>query len=200
MECNRKLIQFAPLNTCDINDILFFLTHFNASDCHLRSEHLEELAFACLNLQELNLEHNINCLKSLKGLHIIASSCKHLRGLNLSCVSFEDVENPIQLWEILAKLRLVYLAIDLCILLPHVVSEQDMEAIVNLQQQCIDLKALEVENWCDQCEIVCKHGADFLLFGNFTSLVQLYASTHHHPTSMKDILSSCKARCTQVFC
>ena len=47
-------------------------------------------------------------------------------------------------------LRLVHLAIDLCILLPHEVSEQDMEAIVNLQQKCIDLKALEVENWCDQ--------------------------------------------------
>jgi len=42
------------------------------------SEHLEQLAIACPNLQRLSLLHNENCLKNLQGLRTIANSCQKL--------------------------------------------------------------------------------------------------------------------------
>ena len=175
---------------------LAFLTHFNAHYCQLYSEHIEELAMACPKLLELDLNYNSNCLKNLKGLRTVASSCKHLQGLNLLHISVKDVENHVQLWEILVELKLTYLAIDLCVLLPHEVNVQVKDSIIGLQQKCSDLKALEVsyeEDGCDQCKLNSEHG-DFLLLANFPSLVHLhfYTDTFSHPTAMKEILSGCK--------
>ena len=69
----RNGIHGAPLN---INNIKF-LTHFNAAGCgFFYSGHLEQLAIACPNLQQLNLWKNINCLKNLQGLRAIATCCQ----------------------------------------------------------------------------------------------------------------------------
>ena len=51
---------------------LELLTEFNASYNDVLSNHLEQLAIACPNLQRLNLEQNGRCLKSLQGLRSIA--------------------------------------------------------------------------------------------------------------------------------
>ena len=37
------------------------------------SDHLEQLAIACPNLQQLGLLKNVNCLKSLQSLCVIAT-------------------------------------------------------------------------------------------------------------------------------
>ena len=180
-----------------INDIanLAFLTHFNATDCHqLHSGHLEQLTIACPNLLELNLENNINCLKSLHGLGAVAAGCKKLQGLNVLYIPVKNVENQVQLWKILVEAKLTYLGIDWCTLFPHEVDEQVKETIVSLHQKCSDLIALEVlyvEDGCDQCELICEDG-DFLLLSNFISLVHLYVDAYQHPTAVKDIFSGCK--------
>ena len=44
-----------------------------AAKCGFFCEHLEQLAIACPNLQQLNLKENVNCLKSLQGLRAIAT-------------------------------------------------------------------------------------------------------------------------------
>ena len=95
---------------------------------------------------ELNLSYNANCLKTLIGLRTIASSCKHLRGLNLLRISVKNVESHIQLWKILVKLKLTYLAIDTCILFPYEANKQVVDSIIDLQQKCSDLEALEVSD------------------------------------------------------
>jgi len=99
------------------NDVanLTFLTHFDASSCQLYSGHLEQLAMACPNLMELNLQGNVKCLNSLQGLRMIATYCQDLQGINLSFISLKYVENQVQLLEILADLKLLYLSIELCV-------------------------------------------------------------------------------------
>ena len=128
-----NIIQSTYLNS-DIDDLVF-ITHFNASSCHLYSQHLEELAMACPNLLELNLEDNAHCLQSLQGLRVIASGCKKLQGLNLLFVSVKDVENCVQLWETLVEMKLIYLGIEFCVLLPYEVDKQVTEMVVSLHRK-----------------------------------------------------------------
>jgi len=176
----------------DINN-LSFITHFSASSCQLHSGHLEQLAIACPNLMELNLEGNYSCLKSLQGLRMIAGSCQNLQGLNLSCISVDKMENLVQLWEILVEMKLTYLGIDLCALLPYELDEQVKETIVNLHHKCSKLKAIEalyMDCDCSQCKLVSRHG-DYSLLSNFTSLVHLFADAYNHPTALNGIVS-CK--------
>jgi len=70
------------LNHLNDYDSLSFVTHLNISGCRLYSGHLEQVAMACPNLTELNLTDNPNCLKNLHGLHVIATYCQNLQGLN----------------------------------------------------------------------------------------------------------------------
>jgi len=177
----------------DVNNISF-ITHFSASNCQLLSGHLEQMAIACPNVMELNLESNDNCLKSLQGLRMIAGSCRNLKGLNLSCIAVDNMESQVQLWEILVEMKLTYLDLDLCALLPHEVDEQVKETIVGLHQKCSRLKALEalyMDGGCSQCNRVSRHG-DYSLLSNFTSLVHLFIDAYDHPTAIKGIVS-CKA-------
>ena len=189
-EFGRSIIQDSGPNSC-LNSTVnsTFITHFNGSYCQLHSGHLEQLAMACPNLLELNLEKNVNCLKRLQGLRTIATCCQYLRGLNLLFISANDLESCIQLWEILVELKLTYLAIDSCALLPHEIDDQTMKTIVSLYQECSDLKALEFD-YCDDCKHAGDHG-DCQLLSNFPSLVHLSANTFTHPTAMRDIVSSC---------
>ena len=168
---------------------LAFITHFDASHSKLQSGHLEQLAMACRNLLELNLKYNTDCLKSLQGLRVIAACCQNLRGLNLLFISAKDVESLVQLWEILVKLKLIYLAIDTCVLFPCQIDEQNKTIIVNLYQKCSNLKALEF-TCCDDCRKVGKVG-DCLLLSQFPSLVHLFAITFTCSAVIRDIVSSC---------
>ena len=72
--------------------------HFDASsNKSVHCGHLEQLALACPNLLELNLEGNSNCLRCLQGL------LTSLRGLNLSGISVIAVESRVQLWQDIGK-------------------------------------------------------------------------------------------------
>jgi len=165
-------------------DNLAFISHFDASHSYLQSGHLEQLAMACHNLLELNLKHNIDCLKSLKGVRAITACCHNLRGLNLLFISAKYVESQVQLWEILVKMKLTYLAIDASVLLPYEIDEQTMSSLSSLYQKCVDLKALEFDS-----EQVDKVGGGLLL-SEFPSLVHLFARTNSS-TAMTDILYGC---------
>ena len=173
----------------DINS-LTFITHFDAHGCDLHSGHLEQLAMACPNLLELNLWGNVECLKRLQGLRMITSWCQNLRGINLSFITVKDVENQVQLLSILAELKLIYLAIELCALLPSEVDEQTMGTVIGLYQKCLYLKALQFGSYCKQCTNIGKQG-ELLLLSNFTSLIHLSVK-HRHPTVMKEIFGGCK--------
>ena len=177
----------------DINN-LTFVTHFDAAYCHLHSGHLEQLAMACPNLLELNLRGNRESLKRLQGLRTIAACCQDIRGLNISSISIENVESQVQLWEIFSELKLTYLAIDLCALIPGAVDEQIKGVIVGLYQKCLYLKALEfaqLESVCDQCRSIGKY-EELLLLSNLTSLIHLFVETCEYPTVVKEIFSRCK--------
>ena len=135
---------------------LTFVTHFDASLCVLiHSGHLEQLAMMCPNLYQLNLKHNCNCLKSLQGLCAIAR-CGKLQALNLLGISIKHIENRVQLWEILINLKLLYLAIEACILLPF--GEDDYTRLLDLYSKCSNLTGLESYRGgysCDDCEGLC---------------------------------------------
>ena len=137
---------------------------------------------ACCNLLELNLKYNTDCLRSLQGLQRIAACCLNLRGLNLLFISAKYVESQVQLMEILVKMKLTYLAIDACVLLPYEINEQTKNVIVGLYQKSSDLKALEFV-YCDDCKQVDKVG-DSLLLSKFPSLVHLVARTNR-PAAMR---------------
>ena len=168
------VIQRSDLN--NNIDNLTFITHFDASHSQLQSGHLEQLAMACYNLLELNLKFNTDCLRSLQGLHKIAACCQNLRGLNLLFISAKYVESQVQLLKILVEMKLTYLAIDACVLLPYEIDEQTKNVIVGLYQKFSDLKALEFA-YSDSCEQVDKVG-DSLLLSKFLSLVHLVARTN----------------------
>ena len=109
---------------------LSFVTHFDASRCMiLHSGHLEQLAMACPNLYHLNLQGNHLCLERLQGLQAILA-CKNLQGLNLSDISRVEVECCVQLWKIFVDMRLTYLAIEPCALIPWEDDSQTKEGII----------------------------------------------------------------------
>ena len=90
------------------------VTYFDASYCrNLYPGHLEQLSFACPNLQRLDLSHNSKCLGNLRGLHSLANNCKSLQGLNLRYIHKLDCEySRLQLWEVLCTMCLIHLAIE----------------------------------------------------------------------------------------
>jgi len=157
---NGRIVR-GPLNTGIMN--LEFLTHFCTARCGtFCSGHLEQLALACPNLQQLSLMGNVECLKRLQGLHAIATYCQRLEGLNVLFISVEEVENCVQLWEILVDLQLTYLAIDFCCFNDH-------QTIQISQQKCLKMKALELHchNNCPKC----LENKQPLLLSNFPSLI-----------------------------
>ena len=99
-----------------ISDIFYlsFVTQFVASNSQLCSGHLEQLAMACPNLHHLDIQDNQDCLKRLQGLREICVHCRNLNGLNIQGIS--EVENHFELWKVLVDMRLIYLAIEQCIL------------------------------------------------------------------------------------
>ena len=81
-----------PINIKNIE----FLTYFSAAGYDFfNSEHLEQLAVVCPNLQNLDLMHNVNCLKCLQGLRAIATH-QRLKGLSILRIPVEELESKIQ--------------------------------------------------------------------------------------------------------
>jgi len=135
----HSVVQCTPFPLTHIG----FITYFDASTySFFYSSHLEQLANAFPHLQHLNLLGNINCLKSLQGLSAIATCCQKLEGLNILGISYEEVEDCIQLWRILVNLQLTYLAIELCCLLCYE-NNQTKQSVFSLHQKCVKMKALE---------------------------------------------------------
>jgi len=161
--------------------------------CELYSEHLEYFSVACPNLRHLNLQSS-DSLKSLCGLHAIASSCHHLQGLNLLGIRVKNVENQIQLWEILSEMKLTHLALDLCILLPSSRNNQQRLKLISLLQKCVSLRALEASLMasCHKCSSRYVNNS-MLLLSHLPSLQHLIINAYNHcMTFMQDIISSCK--------
>ena len=162
---SNSSIQGTPLNITSIE----FLTHFVATQCgFLYSEHLEQLAIVCPNLQQLNLMETSNCLKCLRGLRAIATCCQKLEGLNIMGISVKEVESCIELWKILVDLHLTYLAIELCCLLCFE-DDQTKQIITSLHQKCLKVKALESSSYGDCTECVVNELP--LMLSNFPLLI-----------------------------
>ena len=104
---NKSDIQGSKLNSSFNN--LDSVIEFDFSYKSLQSDHLEQLAVMCPNLQRLDLSHNTECLKNLQRLHTIAKCCHNLHGLNLFGIQVTKVENHMQLWEILSSMKLTHL-------------------------------------------------------------------------------------------
>ena len=77
----RKMMQQAAISftknksvlnhlKCGVTN-LCFVTQFNLSFCELLPQQLEQVAFECPNLQQLNVQHNEHCFRNLRGLHVI---------------------------------------------------------------------------------------------------------------------------------
>ena len=99
---------------------------------------------ACPNLQHLNIKGNLHCLEVLQGLRAVAVDCQNMQGLNLA--HLEAVESHVELWKILVDMKLAYLAIEICALIPWKDDGQADREIICLFQDCTTLKALEVHD------------------------------------------------------
>ena len=97
------------------------------------SNHLQQLATACPNLQQLHLQGNVNCLKDLQGLQAIVDKCKNLRSLNLARIDVSLVESYLLLWDLLSSLKkLTLLTIDLCMILLYNYDDDDKQELVTI--------------------------------------------------------------------
>ena len=179
---------------------LNMITEFDFSFSNLlQSNHLEQLAVVCPNLQRLNLQDHFSCLRSLQGLRTIANYCHSLQGLNLIGVQVTEVQNHIQLWEILSTMKLTHLAIELCIIIPFENDDLHKQNFIRLYQKCSHLRALQLKR--DKIVRVCPKCEDYddkhcLLLSHFPSLTlcllenmpfQSAATMHNTVTSCKEL-------------
>jgi len=176
------------------------ITEFDFSSFNsFQSNHLEQLAVVCPNLQRLNLRDHTECLNSLRGLQAIASNCHNLQGLNLLGIQVTEVENHMHLWEILSDMKLTHLSIELCVIIPFENDDRYKQNLIMLYQkfshlQALQLKRDKVVRLCPKCEDYDdKHS---LLLSHFPSLTlclmehmpfQSTAAMHNTVTSCKEL-------------
>ena len=155
--------------------------------------HLEQLAIACPNLEQLNLRSAQNCLQSLQGLHAIVDTCQNLQGLNLEEIPVPSVESYLLLWESLSSIKkLTYLAIDLCMLIQSSNCDiADKEKFIGMLGKCCSLKALEITQKfnCEECQN--GPSVNDLLFGHFPSLVYIRLSQARCTIALKYTITNC---------
>ena len=171
---------------------LDFVTDFNVSfGALLNSEHLEQLAITCPNLQRLNLHGNEHSLTSLQGLCTIASSCHSLRELNLLDIPVSKVESQIKLWEILSSMKLIHLAIESCAMFPSI--QNNEQNFVRLFREYTSLQAIETLSapWCRTCCSICVDNDLLNLFSSLNHYITYTCCGCHH-TALQDIVTSCK--------
>ena len=141
---------------------------FNSS---VHPDHLKQLAVMCPNLEQLNLQGNVDCLKDLEGLCAIVHTCQTLESLNLAGISVSSVESYLFLWELRSYLKkLTYLVIDLCVLQSPDCSDANKQSLTSMFRSCRKLKALEM--CCDyngRC-MGCNSSKEDFLFSCFLSL------------------------------
>ena len=175
-------------NITDLNfvsDFDFTLLPYTAT---LHSGHLEQLAAACPNLQRLNLQNNHECLKSLKGLQMVANCCHNLQGLNLMYIPVREVECQIRLWGILNDVKLTHLAIELCALIPVDENKRYKKQLISLLKRCIHLQAFEA--FCGDCEYCRSIGdQDLMSLSHFPSLQ--YCMLTHSP-GVDTVVNTCR--------
>ena len=157
-------VQNVPINntTC-----LHSVCYIDLSRAPVNSDNLKQLAIVCPNLQRLNLDDNVNCLKDLQGLHAIVYTCVNLEGINLAGISVSQVESCELLWALLSNLKkLTHLAIEVC-LMKH--DDANQQQLIKILKTFHSLKALEIScGYLKGC-IKCTNTTDFL-FSHFPSL------------------------------
>ena len=135
--------QIIPISYSHIDSV----SYVDFSYLNIDSNHLEQLAVVCPNLQRLNLQENVNCLKHLQGLRAIVNTCQNLEGINLTKISVSQVESHVLLWELLSSLKkLTHLAIDICLM--KVSDGNKQKRIMDMLKTCQCLKALEITRGC----------------------------------------------------
>ena len=134
---------------------LHTVSYVDISYQNVSSNHLQQLAVACPNLQQLHLRGNVNCLKDLRGLQAIVDKCKDLKSLNLAGISVYWVECYFLLWNLLSSLKkLTLLTIDLCMILLYDYDDDDKQELVTMCKSCHSLLALNVhlgQKSCSGC-------------------------------------------------
>ena len=176
---------------------LHSVTYVDFSLAEVYSDHLEQLAVACPNLQRLNLMDVDDCLQSLQGLCAIVERCQNLQGLNLAGISVSSVESYLLLWELLSSIKkLTHLAIELCMLIPGDPDDANKEKLIDMLRSCVTLQALEVNRhgWgviCVECaQEVTSYVEDFL-FSHFPSLAYVRLSVTDCIAAFKYTITNC---------
>ena len=181
---------------------LHSVSYVDISNLNVRSNHLEQLAVVCPNLQRLNLQGNVNCLKDLQGLRAIVNTCENLETLNLNRIS---VEMSLLLWELLSSLKkLTHLAVDLCMVkLYDGCDDANKQKLIIMFKKCRSLRSMEID--CIPNCIKCNNNTNFL-FSYFPSLAYckmfnfrysgiVYAITNCHQLKcLSEINDSCCRR------
>ena len=182
----KLFIAKRPFNC--INN-LHSVTYINIFHSNIHSDQLKQLALACSSLQRLNLKGNVNCLEDLLGLKLLIERCKNLIGLNLAGISEPSVESHLKLWKLLSSMkRLSHLAIDLCLLKPHCVSER--YKLKFMFASCRNLQVLELHCGCTNCRSNTEY-----LFSYFPSLTHCRMSGFQF-SGLKYALTKChKIKC-----
>jgi len=166
---------------------------FNMADS-VHSGHLEQLALACPNLQRLDLKGCSDCLKSLRGLRMIAHCCKQLCGLNLKSIPIREVENCLELWEILGSTRLTHLYMEVCTFYPSDNAGTDKK-LDRLFKQFSCLQALQLYSDDGMCLNCNKSKVDWSLLSNFPSL--RYCRLHSNDRSAVESIANA---CNELVC
>jgi len=170
---------------------LRFVTHFDVGQCEsFLPSHLEEVAIACPNLQQLVLARCTSCLKSLHGLRAIAKHCYNLQGLNILSIAVIHVEDQVELWEILSNLKLTHLVANYCLISPcAAVADRDKEKMICFYQKCSHLVAIESSTSinCKGCRFLVDE--DLLVLREFPSLRYLKLFNFK---SVEGIITDCK--------
>ena len=150
---------------------LHFVSYADISNSSVHPDHLKQLAVVCPNLEQLNLQGNVDCLKDLEGLRAIVYTCQNLTSLNLAEISVSSVESYLLLWELLSCLKkLTHLVIDLCVLQPPDCSDVNKQSLTSMFRSCRKLKALEICRDYSQSCMQCSSSKEDYLFSCFPSL------------------------------
>ena len=157
--------------------------------------HLEQLAFACPNLEHLNLAGRSECLHNLQGLRTIAQHCKNLHRLNLMLIPLNKMGRVRELWEILSSMSLTCLCVEICIF------EFCKYSITSEQQLTKSLQALQIDASCmyesraDYLNYLCAFckicEVDWSLLSNF-SVLKYCRLFSEDPNAIQDITIACK--------
>ena len=150
---------------------LHSVSYVDMSNSGACPDHLKQLAVVCPNLEQLNLQNNVNCLKDLEGLRAIVHTFQNLESLNLAGISVSSVESYLLLWELLSCLKkLTHLVIDLCVLQPPDSSDANKQSLASMFRSCRKLMALEICRDYSQSGMECSSSKEDFLFSCFPSL------------------------------